>query len=174
MVLVAERHLDEMTSVVPVFTAKAMVLAHDGDFDRAKPELAHAVRIGHVLRRARWIVADMNLRWGTISLQLGDRTAAREHADDARAALHGYPDPGTLPARLAQLDGRIARAEELHLTPAELTGIADELNVSVNSVRSYAQHHEHARSTLPCAIGRESAGRVRLLGRELADPLAHD
>ena len=118
--LVTEHRLDGMVTAAPVFTAKAMVLAHDGDLDRARPELAEALRLGHLVRVARWMNADMNLRWGSISLQLGDRAAARERADDARAALHGYPDPGLLPARLAQLDERIARAEAIHLTPAEL------------------------------------------------------
>ena len=97
-----------------------MVLAHDGDLERAASELAEARRNGHVFRGARWINADINLRWGSISLDLGDRHAARERADDARAALHGYPDPGTLPTRLAQLDERIAHATDLRLTPAEL------------------------------------------------------
>lgn len=60
------------------------------------------------------------MRWGNLSLDLGERVAAGEHADLARAALHDYPDPGTLPTRLAELDARIARADDLHLTAAEL------------------------------------------------------
>ena len=67
-------------------------------------ELANARRSSHLYRGTRWLNADMNLRWGNISLDLGDRRAAQEHADTARAALHGYPDPGTLPSRLAELD----------------------------------------------------------------------
>jgi LuxR family maltose regulon positive regulatory protein len=118
--LVAEHHLDRTLQAVTAFTARAMVLAHDGEFERAARELADARCNGHLLGGARWINADINLRWGNISLDLGDRTAAREHADGARAALHGYPDPGTLPTRLAQLDERIAHATDLHLTPAEL------------------------------------------------------
>ena len=118
--LVAEHHLDRMVLAAPVFTAKAMVHAHDGNFDRVRSELDEALRLRHLVRGAQWINADMNIRWGNISVQLGDRTAARERADEARAALHRYPDPGTLPARLAQLDERITRAEELHLTSAEL------------------------------------------------------
>ncbi len=67
---------------------------------------------------ARWFNADMNIRWGNISLDLGDRPRAQEHAETARAALDGYPDPGMLPSRLAQLDERLAHPSEL--TPAEI------------------------------------------------------
>ena len=147
--LVTEHHLGGIVTAAPVFTAKAMVLAPDGDFERAKPELAAGRRLGHLVRSTRWMNADMSLRWGNISLQLGDRAAAREHADNARAALHGYPDPGTLPARLVQLHERIARAEELNLTPAELQiaaflpahhslrEIAETLNVSRTTVKTH-------------------------------------
>jgi LuxR family transcriptional regulator, maltose regulon positive regulatory protein len=144
--LVAEHHLDGMVTAAPVFTAKAMVLAHDGDFDRAKPEFAVALRLGHLVHGARWMNADMNLRWGNISVELGDRTAAREQADEARAALHGYPDPGTLPARLAQLDERIARAEDLHLTPAELQIAA--LLPAHRSLREIAEALSVSRATV--------------------------
>ena len=147
--LVTEHHLEGILTAAPAFTAKAMVLAHDGDFDRAKPELAAARRLEHLVRAARWMNADMNLRWGNISVQLGDRTAARKHADNARVALQGYRDPGTLPARFAQLDERIARAQDLHLTPTELQvaaflpaygslrEIAETLNLSRTTVKTH-------------------------------------
>ena len=41
-----EHHLGGIVTAAPVFTAKAMVLAHDGDFERAKPELAAGRRLG--------------------------------------------------------------------------------------------------------------------------------
>jgi LuxR family maltose regulon positive regulatory protein len=62
----------------------------------------------------------MNIRWGNISLDLGDRPGAQEHAETARAALHGYPDPGMLTRRLAELAGRIGSLADLDLTPAEI------------------------------------------------------
>ena len=40
--LVNANHLDGIVTAAPVFTARAMVLAHDGDFDRARSELARA------------------------------------------------------------------------------------------------------------------------------------
>jgi LuxR family maltose regulon positive regulatory protein len=99
-------------------TARAMVLVHDGDFDRGAADLAKARRTGHLVGGARWFNADMNIRWGNISLDLGDRPRAQEHAETARAALDGYPDPGMLPSRVAQLDERLANPSEL--TPAEI------------------------------------------------------
>ena len=147
--LVTERHLNGMATVAPVFTARAMVLAHDGDLDRARGELDEALSRRRFVGFARWALADMNLRWGNISLQVGDWAAAREHADEARGALHGYPDPGTLPARLAELDERIARAEELQFTPAQLQvaahlathltlgEIAETLNLSRSTVKTH-------------------------------------
>ncbi|MGP0038196.1 MAG: hypothetical protein ACLP4R_27065, partial [Solirubrobacteraceae bacterium] len=144
--LVDANHLDGIVTAAPVFTARAMVLAHDGDFDRARSELAQAVSLRQLLPGARWWIADMNLRWGSLTVQIGNSTAARDFADDARAALHGYPDPGVLPARLARLDEQIARAEELHLTPAELQ-IATFLPTH-RSLREIAQTLSVSRSTV--------------------------
>jgi LuxR family transcriptional regulator, maltose regulon positive regulatory protein len=147
--LAAANHLDGMVTAAPVFTARAMALAHDGDFVRARAELAQALGLGHLVRGARWWIADMNIRWGSISVQLGERAAARDHAGDARAALHEYPDPGTLPARLAALEAQIARADMLQLTPAELQvaaflpthrslrEIADALGLSRTTVKTH-------------------------------------
>ena len=128
-------------------TARAMALAHDGDFDRATLQLRDARRTSHLFRGARWINADMNIRWGNISLDLGDRPGAQEHAETARAALHGYPDPGMLPSRLAQLDERLAVPAEL--TPAEMRilpflpthlsvkEVAERLDVSPATVKTH-------------------------------------
>ncbi len=147
--LVTEHHLEHTLQAVTAFTAEATVLAHDGEFEQAACELADARRNGHLVRGARWFNADMNLRWGNITLDLGERTAARENADDARAALRGYPDPGTLPTRLAQLDHRIAHAKDLRLTRAELRiaaflpthrslrEIAETLNLSRATVKTH-------------------------------------
>jgi LuxR family transcriptional regulator, maltose regulon positive regulatory protein len=147
--IVSENHLEGIALSATAFTAKAMVLAHDGDFDRANGELAAARRLEPLVRGTRWAAADLSLRWGNIGLELGDRQTAAKNADDARAALSGYPDPGTLPIRLARLDERIARAEDLHLTPAELQvaaflpthhslkEIADALSLSRATVKTH-------------------------------------
>jgi LuxR family transcriptional regulator, maltose regulon positive regulatory protein len=175
--LVAEYRLERSVGAVAMFTARATVFAHDGDFERAKVELAEACRIRDFVRGARWLNADMNLRWGSISLLLGDRSAAREYADDARAALHGYPDPGTLPTRLAQLDERIARADDARLTPAELQvaaflpahrslqEIADTLSVSRATVKT---HVAAIYSKLGVATRSEAVEQMARLGIEPA------
>ena len=130
-------------------TARAMVLLHDGDFDRAAADLTSARRTGHLVGGARWFNADMNIRWGNISLDLGDRPAAQEHAETARAALHGYPDPGTLTRRLAELAGRVGSLADLDLTPAEIRilpflpthlsvkEVAERLHVSPATVKTH-------------------------------------
>ena len=67
-----------------------------------------------------WLNADLALRCADISLDLGDVSGALDHAQVASDALQGYPDAGTLPARLQRLQARIKRGQEYGLTPAEL------------------------------------------------------
>ena len=118
--LAADARLEHTLPAVVAFTAKATVLTHDGNFDHAAGELAAAVSAERLVRGSHWLAADMNLRWGEISFDLGMRRAAQEHADTARAVLHGYPDPGAMVTRLEALEQRIRRASDLHLTPAEI------------------------------------------------------
>jgi LuxR family maltose regulon positive regulatory protein len=118
--LIGERNLGHQLPAPIAYTAKATVLVQDGDLYRAARELAEATSQGHLFGGMRWMTADLELRWGDLSLHLGDRLGAREHAGNARAALNGYHDPGNLQSRLAALEERIARASDLQLTPAEL------------------------------------------------------
>ncbi len=166
-------------------TARAVMLLHDGDFDRAAAELANARLTGHLCRGARWLDADMNLRWGNLSLDLGDRSVAQEHAETARAALDEYPDPGSLPRRLAELTERIACLSALDLTPAEIRilpflpthlsvkEVAERLHVSPATVKThvssvYAKLGAERRSD---AVARmEELGlRPAVIGHEHAD-----
>ena len=71
-----------------------------------------------------WLNADLALRCADISLDLGDVAGALEHAQVAGDALQGYPDAGTLPARLQRLEARIRRGQDYGLTPAELRLVA--------------------------------------------------
>ena len=64
------------------------------------------------------------LRCADASLELGDLGGALEFAQVAGDAVQGYPDAGTLPARLALLEGRISRGQYYGLTPAELRLVA--------------------------------------------------
>ena len=101
-------------------TAKASVLAHDGDLTSAREQLAIGTELRRLIGGSRWMAADLELRWGDLSLTVGERVEAREHALRARAVLSGYPDPGRLLGRLAALEERLTRATDLGLTPAEL------------------------------------------------------
>ncbi|MGZ4415198.1 MAG: LuxR C-terminal-related transcriptional regulator [Gaiellaceae bacterium] len=118
--LVPEHRLDQTLAAAIACTARATTLVHDGDSDRAAHELAHARRVRRLAHGMRWLSADLDLRWGNLSLDIGERLVAKEHAVAARAVLKGYPDPATLSSRLEELETRIANAADLHLTPAEL------------------------------------------------------
>ena len=118
--IVVEQHLEQTMAAAIACTARATTLVHDGDLDRGTRELAHARSVSHVIRGTRWMSADLELRWGCLSLDLGERTAAKEHAMSVRATLAGYPDPAALSSRLDTLENNIDRAADLHLTPAEL------------------------------------------------------
>ena len=112
--------LEHTLPAVIAFTARATVLTRDGDFDRATGELEAALNGERLVRGSLWVAADMNIRWGELSFDLGVRRAAQEHADTARAVLHGYSDPGAMVTRLEALEQRIRSASDLHLTPAEI------------------------------------------------------
>ena len=118
--LVVDRGLEDTLAGAVASTARATTLVHDGNSDRAAHELAAARHSVQFARGTRWLSADLDLRWGNISLDLGERLVAKEHAARARATLQGYPDPGALSSRLEELEIRIDRAAELHFTPAEL------------------------------------------------------
>jgi LuxR family maltose regulon positive regulatory protein len=147
--LVVENRLDHTVAAAIACTARATTLVHDGELDRAAHELAAARRVAHLRRGTRWLNADLDLRWGDLSLDLGERLPAKEHAVSARAALRGYPDPGALSTRLDELETRIDRAADLRLTPAELRivpflvthftvkEIAERLHLSAATVKSH-------------------------------------
>ena len=77
-----------------------------------------------MLHGVTWLEADLALRCAEISLSLGDLAGALEFKLGANDALQGYPDAGTLPARLQGLRDRIRRGKDYELTPAELRLIA--------------------------------------------------
>jgi LuxR family maltose regulon positive regulatory protein len=178
--LIGEHNLGHELPAPIALTAKAKVLVHDGDLYRAGQELAEARSLSHLLGGMRWMTADMELRWGNLSLHLGERLSAREHAGNARAALHGYPDPGTLRPRLAALEERIARAGDLQLTPAELRvlpflpthllvkEIAARLHLSTATVKT----HLHGNfNKLDVSTRSEAVDKMEQLGLEAARAL---
>ena len=178
--LIGEHNLVYELPAPIAYTAKATVLVHDGDLYRAAQELAEAKSLGNQLAATRWMTADMELRWGELSLHLGDRLGAREHAGMADAALSGYSDAGNLPSRLIALEERIARAIDLHLTPAELRilpflpthlmvkEIAARLHVSTATVKT---HVHGIFNKLDVSTRSEAVAKMEQLGLEAARAL---
>ena len=122
--LVAKAHLDETAHSAIAYTAGALAHQQRGDHPEAARQLARVRRVRRHLRGAPWVNIDLALRCAEISLDLGDLAGALECAQVAGDALQGYPDAGTLPARLARLEERIRRGQDYGLTPAELRLVA--------------------------------------------------
>jgi LuxR family maltose regulon positive regulatory protein len=118
--LVSEAHMDESAGAAAAFTAGALANQQRGDYTEAERMLESFRRCRRHLSAAPWADADLSLRCADISLELGDHDGALEFEQVADDALQGYPDAGTLPARLQGLEGRIRQGEEFGLTSAEL------------------------------------------------------
>jgi LuxR family maltose regulon positive regulatory protein len=117
---VAEDHLEETAYSAIASTAGAVAHLERGDHVAAARQLENVRRLRPLLRAARWVDIDLALRCGDISLDLGDRGGAVDFARVADDALQGYPDAGTLPARLRRLEERIRLGTDFGLTSAEL------------------------------------------------------
>ena len=122
--LVGEEHLDDTIYGAIAYTAGALAHQQRGDYTEAARQLENVRRLRRLLRGAPWLNADLALRCADISLDLGDLSGALECAQVAGDALQGYPDAGTLPARLQRLEARIRRGQDYGLTPAELRLVA--------------------------------------------------
>ena len=122
--LVTHHHLHETTHGAIAYTAGALAHQLRGDHTEAARELENVRRLRPRLRAAPWLNADLALRCAEISLDLGDLAGSLECAQVAGDALQGYPDAGTLPARLQRLEGRIRTGQDYGLTPAELRLVA--------------------------------------------------
>ena len=118
--LAAQQHLHDTTYGAIADAAGALAHNQRGDQTEAARQLENVRRLRPLLRAGPWLSADIALRCADISLDLGDVAGALEHAQVADDALQGYPDPGTLPARLRRLGARIRRGQDYGLTPAEL------------------------------------------------------
>ena len=118
--LAAQHHLHDTIYGAIAFTARALAHNQRGDQAEAARQLENVERLRPLLRTGPWLSADLALRGADISLDLGDVAGALELAEIAGDALHGYPNAGTLPARLQRLEGRIKQGQGYGLTPAEL------------------------------------------------------
>jgi len=118
--VVDEAHLDESAGSAVAYTAGALAHQQRGDHTEAARQLESVWRLRRHLRAAAWADIDLALRCADISLDLGDPSRAVEFAQVAGGGLQGYPDAGTLPARLRRFEGRIRRGQDYGLTSAEL------------------------------------------------------
>jgi LuxR family maltose regulon positive regulatory protein len=155
--LVDEHEIGERPANAQVFAAAAYVHAHAGSTGVAKREAKRAVALlESFVGVAPWAAIETSILLARATLLFGNGAAAREHLSDARRELDGYPDPGTLPARLAEVEAqaeitdrpvgltaapltdaelRVLRYLPTHLSFAE---IAEELFVSRNTVKTQA------------------------------------
>ncbi len=122
--LVAKEHLDGTVYSAIADTAGALAHQQRCDHTEAARQLETVRRLRPLLRGAPWLNTDLALRCADISLDLGDPSGALDFAEVAGDALQGYPDAGTLPARLARLEQRITRGQDYGLTAAELRLLA--------------------------------------------------
>jgi LuxR family maltose regulon positive regulatory protein len=157
MRLVGDHEIGERPSNAQVFAAAAYVHAHAGATRLAKQEAKRAVALlEDFIGVAPWAAIETSILLARATLVFGDGAAAREHLSDARRELDGYPDPGTLPDRLAEVEAQAAVTDRpvglaaAPLTDAELrilrylpthlsfAEIAEELFVSRNTVKTQA------------------------------------
>jgi LuxR family maltose regulon positive regulatory protein len=118
--LVADARLEDSVGSAPAYVAAALAHQQRGDYTEAARRLESFRLVRRRLRAAPWADADLGLRCGDLSLDLGDPAGALEFAQHAGDALQGYPDAGTLPDRLRCLEERIRRGQDYGLTSAEL------------------------------------------------------
>ena len=155
LLLVEEARLDEIAQSAIAYAAGALAQQQRGDHTEAARQLENVRRLRPLLNGVPWLEADCALRCADISLNLGDLAGALEFALVASDALQGYPDAGTLPARLQRLEERIRRGKDYELTPAELRligflpthlslqEIADRLHLSRPTVKTHVASIYH-------------------------------
>ena len=152
--LAAQQHLHDTIYGAIAYTAGALAHNQRGDQTEAARQLENVRRLRPLLRVGPWLNADLALRCADISLDLGDVAGAVEHAQVAGDALQGYPDAGTLPARLQRLQARIRRGQDYGLTPAELRLVRFPADASLAP--------GHRRSSSPRTPYRQDTRRVDL------------
>ena len=160
------------------YTAGALAHNQRGDQTEAACQLENVRRLRPLLRTGPWLNADLALRCADISLDLGDVAGALEHAQVAGDALQGYPDAGTLLARLQRFEARIRQGQDYGLTPAELRlvvflrthlslqDIADRLHLARPTVKThvssiYVKLGVTGRSTLSRSSNRPASNRQK-------------
>ncbi len=132
----------------------AMVAVHDGDLELAATYARHGrVLVGRLVDIAPWLGVEARIMLGQVELRLGRIPSAAQLAAEAQAVLKRVPDGVSLAQSLRALEDALgtnggpsealttAEIRLLSFLPTHLTfsQIADELYVSVNTVKSQAK-----------------------------------
>ena len=166
----------------PVFAMSALVEAQAGESATARSEAAQARRlVDHQHDIAPWLVAQTRMVLAQTAVILDDIAAAEALLTRAEASLTLVPDAPALRRHLDETRARIAGHETqpqtatVYLTTAELRvlqflpshhslgEIADELGVSLNTVKSQVQSAYRKLDVSSRSEAVEAAGRLGLL-----------
>ena len=181
--LAAQQHLHDTIYGAIASAAGALVHNQRGDQTEAARQLENVRRLRPLLRVGPWLNADLALRCADVKLDLGDVAGALEDAQVAGDALQGYPDAGTLPARLQRLEARIRRGQGYGLTSAELRlvaflrthlslqDIADRLHLARPTVKT---HVASIYGKLGVTSRSDAVEIIEQAGLESAESKAHD
>ncbi len=166
-------------SVALVPAICALVDAHRGRVEDARRDLRRSIRLLHeVVDFPSWYEAEIRIALAHAAMRLDEPNCARQRLTEAKSLLELVPDAPVLDAWLRRamsyLDASVAAANgDSGLTPAELRTlqylpthysfreIGEQLDVSVNTVRS------HARAVyrkLGASTRREAVDRARKRG----------
>ena len=166
-------------SVALVPAICALVDAHRGRVEDARRDLRRSIRLLHeVVDFPSWYEAEIRIALAHAAMRLDEPNCARQRLTEAKSLLELVPDAPVLDAWLRRamsyLDASVAAANgDSGLTPAELRTlqylpthysfreIGEQLDVSVNTVRS------HARAVyrkLDASTRREAVDRARKRG----------
>jgi LuxR family maltose regulon positive regulatory protein len=146
--------LDNVPTQAPFPAVAAMVAAHDGDVETAALYAAKGrMLVSRVVDMAPWLAVESRLMLGQVERRLGQESTAAQLAREARSELGRLPDAVLLETSLQSLEAVLgssstpsealttAEVRLLSFLPTHLTfgQIADELCVSVNTVKSQAK-----------------------------------
>jgi LuxR family transcriptional regulator, maltose regulon positive regulatory protein len=146
--------LENVPTQAPFLGVAAMVAAHDGDLEAAAALAAKGrILVSRIVDMAPWMAVETRLILGQVEHRLGRQSVAAQLAKEAHTALERLPDAFSLATNLRAFESSLglggtasealttAEVRLLSFLPTHLTfgQIADELCVSVNTVKSQAK-----------------------------------